>query len=335
MSTTTGIEWTDATWNPVVGCSIVSPGCKNCYAMRMAGRIEAMDKAAGHAPHYRGLTRPSKAGAVWTGAVRLHRPALLAPLSWRKPRRAFVNSMSDLFHEALSDADIDQVFAVMASTPHCVFQILTKRADRMRDYTTNGQAAARRISRAVPTTLIKWPLPNVWLGVSAERQVEADARVPDLLATPAARRFVSAEPLLGPIDLRHVAPTDSGYINALSSSTGPNLDWLIVGGESGPGARPMHPQWTRDLRDQCAAARVPFFFKQWGTWSAVYDRDQDDPDWRRCDVVARQTERRGGQWLNLAGGQGFHGERVVRVVRTSKAAAGAELDGRLHREFPT
>ncbi|WP_049820085.1 DUF5131 family protein [Bradyrhizobium japonicum] len=175
-----------------------------------------------------------------------------------------------------------------------------------------------------------WPLPNVWLGVSTERQKEADARIPDLLATPAAVRFVSLEPLLGPIDLKYV---DEG-INALSSSTGPNLDWVIAGGESGDGARPMHPDWARSLRDQCAAAGVPFFFKQWGAWSEFYDRDRDDPDWRNVPQVDHQMGRGATRWHNLAGGIGFHGERLVAMRNVGKGAAGRLLDGLEHNGMP-
>lgn len=340
MAQQTSIEWTDATWNPVVGCSILSPGCTNCYAMRMAARIEAMDATAGHAPHYRGLTKKTKAGAVWTGTVRLAPEKVLkAPLGWRRPRRVFVNSMSDLFHESLPDSEIDKVFAVMAFATHCTFQVLTKRAERMARYFADREKREGAISAAMNELApAHWhsrefwdyhdalPMKHIWLGVSAERQQEADARVLFLLDTPAAVRFLSAEPLLGPIDLRW------HYINALSSSCGPNLDWVIAGGESGTGARPVHPDWIRDLRDQCAAANVPFFFKQWGNYSPVYDREKDDPDWTRCDQVQRNTPN--GQWLNLAGGQGFHGDRVVRMDRVGKTAAGALLDGRKHREWP-
>jgi protein gp37 len=174
------------------------------------------------------------------------------------------------------------------------------------------------------TALFEPPLRNVWLGVSTEDQRRAEERVPVLLDTPAAVRWVSAEPLLGPLRM-------DGWLRSKPSRT--VLDWVVAGGESGPGARPAHPDWFRTIRDQCASAGVPFFFKQWGGWQTIYDRDGDDPDWRRCDSVKRKTPR--GQWLNLAGGQGFHGERVLRVVPVSKARAGAELDGRLHREFPT
>jgi len=268
------IEWTEATWNPIVGCSIVSPGCTHCYAMRMAARIEAMARAgrlddegdvvrgAKRLAHYDGLTKTVKKKAVWTGKVALApEHILLKPLRRRKPTMWFVNSMSDLFHEDLPDEWIDRVFAVMALCPQHTFQVLTKRSKRMRDYLTTvahepHRNTVRRFAGAFSTLRtplpkdFNVPLPNVWLGVSAERQQEADERIPDLLATPAAVRFVSAEPLLGALDL---TPWLTGV-----------LDWVIVGGESGPGARPMHPDWVRSIRDQCVSAGVAFFFKQWG-----------------------------------------------------------------------
>jgi protein gp37 len=354
MAATTSIEWTDRTWNPVVGCSLVSPGCTNCYAMRMAGRIEAM----GTAPHYAGLTRPSKAGPVWTGEVRAAPDhVLLQPLRWRKPARIFVNSMSDLFHEALPDAVVDRVFAIMAMTPHHTYQVLTKRPERMRSYLSNPQAKvwiggrAHRIAidYGIPIDdaydfIVEgpWPLPNVWLGVSVEDQARADERIPILLDTPASVRWVSAEPLLGPIDLTRIdgGAVDPGAhgitINALTggrqSQTPWHLGWVVAGGESGPDARPMHPDWVRSLRDQCATTGVPFLFKQWGSWRVTYDRDHEDPDWRRCGEIERETPA--GRWLNLDRGHGFHGDRVVRVTPASKSAAGRLLDGVLHDAYP-
>lgn len=230
MGDKTKIEWTDASWNPVVGCSIVSPGCTNCYAMGQAARIERCAAGAGQATHYAGLTQPSKAGPVWTGKLALAPDHILtAPLRWKKPRRVFVNSMSDLFHEDVPDEWIDRVFAVMALAPRHTFQVLTKRAKRMRiylDQRTDNRAEEIGVAmRAIAGTsdepgLIELPLPSVWLGVSAEDQKRADERIPDLLATPAAVRFVSAEPLLGPIDLTQLfhAPIDFAR----------GLDWVIV-----------------------------------------------------------------------------------------------------------
>lgn len=271
------IEWTDATWNPIVGCSIVSPGCTNCYAMRMAARLERMG-----IPHYVGLTQCSKAGAVWTGKVVPAPDKILwAPLGWKKPKRIFVNSMGDLFHEAIPDEWIDRVFAVMALCPQHTFQLLTKRAERMRKYMTNPDLEDRltELWREGNPDRETWnillPLRNCWLGVSAERQQEADERIPLLLKTPAAVRFISAEPLLGPVDLMMLRSGDR-VIDCLQGCFGrsigdgefegarlcPSLDWVIAGGESGPSARPMAKVWAESLRDQCRLGDVPFFLKQ-------------------------------------------------------------------------
>lgn len=274
MGAATNIEWTERTWNPTVGCSVLSPGCRKCYAMTMARRLELMGQA---------------------------------PTTW------FVNSMSDLFHEEVPDEWIDRVFAVMALSSQHTFQVLTKRAERMQKYMLGLDlpyrvvCAAENVSpgdlqdaqrfqiessdddRGAEGTPARWPLPNVWLGVSAEDQQRANERIPHLLATPAAVRFVSAEPLLGSIDFRRLCPDDSFRRSGVAldaligdtvdATTGQPprdgrracqpIDWIIVGGESGQGARPMHPDWARQIRDQCAAAGVPFFMKQWGEFVSV------------------------------------------------------------------
>ena len=229
----TSIEWTERTWNPILGCSIATPGCINCYAMKMAGRLEAMGTE-----RYLGTTTKQKKKSVWTGKLVLAPDSTINdPLRRKKPTTYFVNSMGDLFHEECPTKWIDLVFNVMANAPQHTFQILTKRAGRLREYVESRS---------------EQPLANVWLGVSTERQKEAEARIPELLAAPAAVRFISAEPLLGPLDL-------SRFLRCR-----PSLDWVIVGGESGHGARPMSSAWVESLRDQCATSRTPFFFKQWG-----------------------------------------------------------------------
>jgi len=210
----TTIEWTEATWNPVTGCSKISTGCANCYAERMAKRLQAMGQ-----PNY-----------VNGFELTLHPRMLPLPLEWRKPRMVFVNSMSDLFHEKVPLDYIRQVFAVMAEADWHCFQILTKRSERLRELAPQ----------------LDWP-ENVWMGVTCESR-EYTGRLDDLRATPAAVRFLSLEPLLSRmprLDLR-------------------GIGWVIVGGESGPGARPMEPEWVAEIRDKCVAADVPFFFKQWG-----------------------------------------------------------------------
>ena len=231
------IEWTDATWNPVTGCTKVSEGCRRCYAERMSSRLRAM----GVRKYRRGFE------------VATHPETLIEPLRWRKPRLVFVNSMSDLFHEAVPDGFIASVFDVMGRTPRHVYQILTKRPARARDFLRSPDLRRR------PGGGVRLPLPNVWLGTSVEDQQTLDRRVVPLLETPAAVRWISAEPLLEAITVFSV----DGPVDVCRGGKSP-LHWVVCGGESGPGARPMRPDWARSLRDQCAAAGVPFFFKQWG-----------------------------------------------------------------------
>jgi protein gp37 len=236
----TGIQWTDETWNPVTGCSKVSPGCAHCYAETLA-----LTRLAGKTG-YPGLPwTPENAEAN----VVLRPERLRKPLSWKEPRRVFVNSMSDLFHELVPPEYIDQVFAVMARAPQHTFQVLTKRPERMPGYLV-GDGITRRpwIALAAQMNIDdRWPLPNVWLGTSIEND-RFVGRADPLRETPAAVRFLSLEPLLGPLPSLDLT----------------GIDWVIVGGESGPEHRPIRVEWVRDLRDRCNAAGVAFFFKQWG-----------------------------------------------------------------------
>ena len=296
MGSKTKIEWTDATWNPFIGCSRVSEGCRHCYAERIAGR--------------------------------------LVPLHWRKPRRVFVNSMSDLFHENAPDEWIDQAFAVMALCPQHTFQALTKRPKRMLDWVRKNSTGGRIFHLASQIDPKKygavsgsWPLPNVWLGVSVEHQEAADARIPLLLQTPAAVRFISAEPLLGRVDLH--LPDQEAYPLKMRPVAIQRIHWVICGGESGPGARPMHPDWARSLRDQCRAANVPFFFKQWGEWLP----EGIEVGWKDVGRPPRNAEH---LWIAEDGTQhtGLIGSNDVRTWRVGKKAAGALLDGREWRQFP-
>ncbi len=357
MGTKTGIEWTDATWNPLRGCSRVSEGCRNCYAEKVAYRF------SGAGQPYEGLAVLKNGHASWTGKVELVEKHLLDPLKWKpvfadcemcgggpndtcmhgskvsplssrwRPRRIFVNSMSDLFHESVPDEWLDRIFAVMALCPQHIFQVLTKRPQRMRDYIYSQQRSTLTARSArMQLTLIemgkakdaqwRWPLPNVWLGVSVENQAAADERIPLLLHTPAAVRFISAEPLLGPVRLDRVLDDGASHLNALAAVvhcddagkkalTG--IDWVICGGESGPGARPMHPDWARGLRDECAASGVPFFFKQWGEWTPFVESRLPDSALAKCE-----QEMRGG----------------TAMYRVGKHRAGALLDGVEHKAFP-
>jgi len=229
MAQASGIEWTQCTWNPVAGCTPVSSGCLNCYAARMALRLERMPNGTGE--KYRGTARRARDGRpVFSGQVNLDREALELPTRWRLGRIIFVNSMSDLFHEQVPDSFIKEVFSVMEQCSQHVFQVLTKRPER-----------ARAMKRGLP-----WPN-NVWLGTSVETR-DYYHRVRTLQNIRASVRFLSCEPLLGP--LKHMPLRDIG--------------WVIVGGESGPGARPMQGSWVLEIKRQCEKAGVPFFFKQWG-----------------------------------------------------------------------
>jgi len=225
----TEIEWTDSTWNPVAGCSIMSAGCTNCYAMQMAYRLEAMG-----VPKYKGLTRKSGNRTIWNSVIREDRGSLDIPIKWKKPRKIFVNSMSDLFHPNVSSEFVRDVWAVMARTPHHHYQILTKRPDRMAEIVSEIQSE---------------PLKNVWLGTSVEDS-EVAYRINELRKVPASIHFISFEPLIGSVG--HVDLTD--------------IDWAIVGGESGPRARPIKEAWIDEIHDSCAESNTSFFFKQWGTW---------------------------------------------------------------------
>lgn len=227
MAIGSSIEWTEATWNPIVGCTIVSPGCTNCYAMQMAARLEAMGSAK-----YAGTTRRSGRRAVWTGMLGVDEKAIDAPIRWRKPRLIFVNSMSDLFHEGVPDEVILRIWRVMAVARQHTYQVLTKRPERMAAFLQNHRPCA---------------LPNVWLGTSVESR-DYISRIDDLREAPAAVRFVSFEPLLGAIGRVSLA----------------DVHWAIVGGESGPRAREMQRNWVDELRRSCELQSVAFFFKQWG-----------------------------------------------------------------------
>jgi len=310
MSDGTKIEWTDATWNPITGCSVVSAGCKHCYAMKLAGTRMRNE------PSRAGLTVDTAAGPVWNGQVRFNRQWLEQPLRWSRPRRIFVCAHGDLFHENVPYKWIDEVFGIMSMAPQHTFQVLTKRPQRMADL------LPKLAGRHAPSDGSRWPLPNVWLGVSVENQATADERIPYLLRTPAAVRFLSCEPLLGDLRLWKLGVLDfdedsvGAEVYPLSGTRaipdcdwkGTRIDWVIAGGESGPHARPMHPDWARSLRDQCADSGVPFFFKQWGEFVSVSEVE----------------------------GPGRHHQfdDGATVRRTGKKLAGRTLDGVEHNAMP-
>lgn len=399
MSTRSKISWTDVTWNVVLGCSRVSAGCDSCYAIGQA-RMRAANPNPKIAAAFAGLTERTETGVDWTGRVNALRERLGQPLRWRKPRRVFVNSLADLFHDNVPEEFIAEVFAVMAAAHWHTFQVLTKRHGRMRALlnsesfhdlvkTESAGLAHEGVSVVENNPWENWPLPNVWLGVSVEDQRWADIRIPALLDTPAAVRWISAEPLLGPIDLcgpivpgrgrpkltywldgrpywdeLKATTTNTGLVMT-PLSTGPRIDWVVVGGESGHRARAMHPQWARALRNQCTAAGVPFHFKQWGEWGpAPFVVRVCDPKlgWHGTDeeleAAKRDSEARGAthvhtgnQYRDDAGELRYHLHEIghkpwsrergelgddwyAPIRRWGKKAAGRELDGRIWDEYP-
>lgn len=364
----TAIEWTDTVWNPVTGCSKVSEGCRNCYAFALHDMR--------HKAFQEGKKLPQQYAKTFN-EIQLFPERLLEPMKWRKPRKVFVNSMADLFHPDVPFEFIDKVFAAMTLSPKHTFQILTKRPERMQEYMNThdrdeaiGQTAMMlyeqfggkgdcslaaglihgpgRVTNlpGVPERPEAWPLPNVWLGTSVENQKAADERIPLLLQTPAAVRFLSCEPLLGPVDLSqylyrghkcavtglpaenlHSCGDCDPCLKSFGLPASSRVDWVIAGGESGPNARPMHPDWVRSLRDQCQAADVSFFFKQWGEW---FPRDQWEynPELILPDDDAAYSNGPSTHVFDDPNG-------LYPVHRVGKKKAGRLLDGREWNEFPS
>lgn len=362
----TKIEWTEKTWNPFVGCSKISRGCKHCYAILVAARNMS--------PQHKGLTVLGRAGSNWTGDVRFVPEVLDTPFSWGKPVMVFADSMSDMFHESLVDCEegrwqIAAVFGVMAATPH-TYQVLTKRPDKAAEWFAWVEKAARdagcsvarycatmalgrmparkptrrpsKVHRAL-TAVVEappaWPLANVWLGCSVENQAAAEQRRDVFLSLPAAVRFVSAEPLVGPLDLsRWLTYDECGGVH-----------WVIGGGESGPGAEPMHPTWIRTLRDQCARYGIAFLFKQWGQYSPVMQESWIakgeagrphtwvalDGEHGDCWLASTDPD---SHWLNYTGNPPAGAEAVGRglivMASVGKGKAGRQLDGRTYDGYP-
>lgn len=370
MADGTQISWAGTTLNISSGCEKCSEGCLHCYIERT--------------PPFRIAHRAFVGDGIGAKTdIQLHLERLALPLRWRKPRTIFVNSLSDLFHKEIPDEVIARLWVVMAMTPRHTFQILTKRPARMRALLNSGQRwqkllkdafdwAVDNVDARMPVADVErvraWinlrsvaddglrPLKNVWLGTSTENQQWANVRIPQLLMAPAAVRFISAEPLLGPIDLTQIEWNRGGgthldVINGLHGVPGlwqakaKRLDWVIVGGESGPGARPMHPDWARDLRDQCTDVGIAFHFKQHGEWSPIglLYCDDDGPgsiaDQARMDAVhAQVVERREVIQLER---DGYIVEdhqpgdpRTWLMAKVGKRAAGRELDGRTWDQFP-
>lgn len=360
MGQNTTIEWTNATWNCIRGCSLVSAGCENCYAMREANRH------AGPGRPYEGLVRKTPGGPRWTGAVHLVPEKLGDPLRWRKPLRIFTASMSDPFHPAIPDIFLCAMFGVMSLTPHHIHQPLTKRPERALDWFRSLDRRAERIATIFPDETLNWrrwhvlraaavnylgsgklpsipsadppwPLPNVWVGFSAENQPTFDERWEHAQHVPSAVLWVSLEPLLGPVDVSRALH---------------HLRWVVVGGESGPGARPLHPDWVRSLRDECVSSGVPFFFKQWGAWkplAGVYEEQvledgtvNEDYVQHLLDAHARYENgalEPSGYFSTWSKGNDVQVQHqpsrgAVYMARVGKGKAGALLDGREWREYP-
>lgn len=356
----TGITWTNTTWNPVTGCSKVSAGCANCYAERDWARLANNPKL------------PDYQGRKFTD-IMCHDNRLDQPIRWTRPRMIFVNSMSDLFHEDVPFEFIDKVFAVMAATPHHTYQILTERPERMKQYILSlteqqdqsemvghyfgsdvkahtrseliAEMALSMLGRKSGMDNVVWespeqcaslnlPLKNVWLGVTAENQETADGRIPILLNTPAALRFVSIEPMVGPINLDMMITENTGdrfrvihsslmgkktlwdTKNLIGEEDINKLDWVICGGESGPKARPIDPEWVKSLRDQCEFTNTPFFFKQWGEYIDL------------SQITSPDLQIKGNTYSMLSNG-------ALTLWRCGKRAAGNMLDGEIIEMFPS
>lgn len=375
MADKTGIAWADATINPAFGCSPVSPACDNCYAARMAARMASHPNPK-VSRLYAGLT---DAAGKWTGKINLHSERMEQALSWKRPRRIFVGSMTDLFHEVVPDVFLDKVFAYMAMAPQHTFILLTKRPARMLEYIKEIKTEFREHteSNSCHTFTLEiphvvrgrevldfkmWPLPNVILMATVEDQPRADERMPHLMALAGMgwRTGVSIEPMLGPVDLRNFHDPYDRNTPGLSSGHdwltgeewsfsdifggGPNwiegddygkrrLHWVICGGESGPNARPLHPDWARGLRDQCASAGVPYFFKQWGEWLPMDQTGAPKPG-----AKGRSLPPSKAHWMGQSGehrqvGRGRNTEDVL-MLRVGKHEAGRLLDGVEHNAFP-
>ena len=297
------IEWTNRTWNPVTGCDPASRGCENCYAMRITKRLQKIPLTA----------EKYKKG----NEVVMHIDELFRPERWRKPSMVFVCSMSDLFHENVTDVFILEIFYVIKNNPQHTFQILTKRPQR----------AVEFLRRTAITSLPA----NIWFGVSAEDQEQAEFRIPYLLKIPAHIRFISAEPLLGSIDL-------TSFLN-------PELHWIITGGETGPASRPMHPDWVRSLRDQCQQSNTPFFFKSWGEFKPNFQPFHSLQHWvnkAQTWLACNEWRRDFDKCIDLTGKHLVHGADFQDAVypvypmwKTGKKASSNTLDGQTHTEFPT
>lgn len=331
MADGTAISWAEATWNVITGCEVLSPGCKRCYAMRLAG-----GRLKNHWSR-QGLTVDTKAGPVWTGEVRYNPEWLDQPLRWSRPRMIFVAAHSDIGHPGILEEWRDCIFAVAALRPDHIFLVLTKRPDVLGAYlahpTTPGRVFAHAMRLGVKTRrtrdpnavhataqrISNWPLPNVWVGASAEDQPHLDERLPHLLTLPAVLHWLSIEPMLGPVDIGHAVGW-RGFSNGFDPLE-QRISWVIAGGESQDSDRPIDPRWVRSLRDQCQAAGIAFHFKQWGDWRPLETTDRNIA--ARLEPSIRSRLETNGIPVS-----------EIDMIKVGAAAAGRMLDGRIWDEFP-
>lgn len=358
----TAITWATDSWNPFVGCSLASPGCSNCYAMHQAARILRMQRGLNNGSHYEGVITAVKGQPVWTGRInQASEKARWAPLSWLKPRTVFIGSMSDFFHPVALDAWRIEALAIAALTQRHTYLILTKRGADMQRFMSDPATAKAVWTRASEIAIQRnikpqrladtrpghWPLDNVALGTSVEDQKRADERIPLLLRTPAAKRFVSIEPMLGPVDLTNIKPPEFDYGDAHGWSAiwrnnhiGRNwLDWVIAGGENDRGDRPTHPDWLRALRDQCERHGVKFHFKQWGAWAPISQLpDEQVADfWDMEAHVSPSADVSRTRLIDRAGRVYRNDQQTaaaeagaIMMLRVGTAHSGRTLDGREH-----
>jgi protein gp37 len=364
MGDKTGIEWTDATWNPLIGCSLKSDGCKNCYAMKVAHRFQGTHN------HYKGTTKLTSFGPHWTGVVNQSPLAILnQPLRWTRPRMIFVNSMSDLFHESVDFEYIAACFGVMAAASQHKFQVLTKRPERAVEffawlketYSSVALDEANFCARMAmkygvepgllgmvasdeATSLFEgWPLKNVWMGTSIENQKAAEDRMLSLIKIPAAVRWISAEPLLGPVDFGFMGTLPNSITGSSYQLMHQHIDWMVVGGESGPGARPMAPSWARSILRQCKEADIPYLFKQWGDWGPHDDGSVtvvggDGEEFTVRLPLAMESQEKKPIVVKPKGGGRSRTFRAVDgwwMEKLGKKVAGRELDGSLYDGYPS
>ncbi|CAO3426567.1 phage Gp37/Gp68 family protein [Azospirillum argentinense] len=333
MAENSAIEWTDATFNPWIGCTKVSPACDHCYA-------ETLSKARLGVPWGAGQPRRRTSVQNWNLPLRWNRKAAKEG----RRMRVFCASLADVFDAEVPDDWRDDLFALIAATPHLDWLLLTKRPKVMRDFANRAARCGEHWLASKGAPPVQWPLPNVWLGTTVENQAMAEARIPHLLATPAAVRFLSMEPLLGPVDLHRLDAPDAfhDHLNALTGellidggsglARHARLHWIIAGGESGPKARPSHPDWFRSLRDQCAAAGVPFLLKQWGEWAP--GENAGGPMTRTEQAATLINDEWDFERITPTRSAEMHRDDEPDLYRVGKRNAGRLLDGVLHDALP-